>query len=171
MGKFRLTGSEVLNELSPCALRWVGVCSVVLWWSIPILIIQCTQLDTMVRIKMSRCELRKEPHLVQVVTLNYLIHRVTKISSTAVNTWRLTFDVIVSFQREANWVKSLFKSYIKTVRKQPTIAERFLHLWNLQIKRRRLFHNSYACDNWNCLILQLISVQKDRHLLKLNKSY
>lgn len=29
---------------------------------------------------------KKEPHLVQVVTLNYLIHRVTKISSTAVNT-------------------------------------------------------------------------------------
>ena len=66
---------------------------------------------------MSRCELRREPYLVHVVTLNYLIHRVTKISSTAVNTWRLTFDVIVSFQREANWVKSLFKSYIKTVRK------------------------------------------------------
>ena len=43
-------------------------------------------MHTMVRIKMSRCELRKEPHLVQEVTLNYLIHRVTKISSTAVNT-------------------------------------------------------------------------------------
>lgn len=66
------------------ALSWGVFSCVMMVHSDPYYTMHTTRI--MVRIKMSRCELRKEPHLVQVVTLNYLIHRVTKISSTAVNT-------------------------------------------------------------------------------------
>lgn len=123
MAKFGPSGNEVSKmSLSPSstALKW-GLFSCVI-------IGLFRSLFYNAKIKMGRLEQKKSATYLQIVTLDYLIHHLTKTSCSEIETCRLTFDAMVTLHSEANWVKSPFKSYmienIKRI-KQPTIAGRF----------------------------------------------